>query len=103
MPKLDYFKLVNKKNAEEPFDKFRKECEEKYKSAMLIEIDRIRNIEIMELRNIEAHRYHEKLEATRYELNKKYNISLESLKEREKDILNICKNKNHLFQEQNIF
>lgn len=90
MPKLDYFKLVSNKSQEEPFNKFRKECEEKYKKEMEIEIDRVKRVEIMELRNIEAHRYHEKLNVNRQELDKKYNEKLAVLKEREKDLLEMC-------------
>ena len=54
---MDYFNLLNSKNVEEQMHIFRRDCEEKCKADMEIEVQRIREYEILAVRAAESEHF----------------------------------------------
>jgi len=55
--KMDYHNLLNSKNVEEQMHLFRRDCEEKCKADMEIEVQRIREYEILSVRAAESEHF----------------------------------------------
>jgi hypothetical protein len=82
------FDISPSKTFEEKMFKYQRECEARYRSEMEREVQRIKEIEISQLKVEENRKYLKKIEEIRDEYAKEYNDKLETIKRREAELAN---------------
>ncbi|KAM3132931.1 hypothetical protein pb186bvf_014927 [Paramecium bursaria] len=101
LKKIDYSRLNDMLTIEERMQQYSKSCEIKYQTQLELEISRLRDHEINQMRMEERARYEQKLNQLKSGDNEDYQKKLEELKEKEKDALHRLKIKMKMMEEEN--